>query len=337
MREATYINKLKSGVSVVALAGLLLAPLAPIDAAHASRPGNSGNTPAAERANSDNGSDRSSDSTQSSRQGNERAEEARQQNDSPSNSSSQGNNNSAAERGSDNNSRAEQASENRSSSERGSERAQEVRDNHGSSSSSTDRNNQRPDQASNQGGQQKIAICHRTNSATNPYVKNTVAAPAVANHGSDGHGGQHGGQVVTSNEHAAELKSNGTKWGDIIPHVEGITDGMNWTSEGQEVYDNDCQVATSLSDDDTDTGEDAQPEDDGEVLGGSDEVGGRGQVDADDSDVLGAATATDEPDELASTGGDAAYLAITLLISMLAGAFAYKYAAARQQKAGAIA
>src|SRR6478609_3260343 len=69
---------------------------------------------------------------------------------------------------------------------------------------------------------QKVTICHRTNSVTNPYVEITVDGQGNNDHS------QHTGPLVTSTSDAQTLKDNHVKWGDIIPPVEGVTDGLNW-------------------------------------------------------------------------------------------------------------
>ena len=85
----------------------------------------------------------------------------------------------------------------------------------------------------------KVSICHRTNSEKNPYVSNSPAAQGVIN----GHAG-HTGPVFTPG-----LKDQGIKWGDIIPPFDfgpGLQfAGLNWTAEGQAIYNNGCQFAGS--------------------------------------------------------------------------------------------
>ncbi|MBA3757413.1 hypothetical protein H0X09_00915 [Candidatus Saccharibacteria bacterium] len=81
---------------------------------------------------------------------------------------------------------------------------------------------------------EKVTICHRTNSVTNPYRQITVDKSAVDGHGENDHT-QHTGPVATSQEVAQGLKDEKKKWGDIIPH------GLNWTTVGMAVYNNGCQ------------------------------------------------------------------------------------------------
>lgn len=72
--------------------------------------------------------------------------------------------------------------------------------------------------------QARVTICHRTMSATNPYVRITVAESSV-----DGTGGA-GDHFAT---HAA----------DIIPPIEGVHGGLNWTAEGIAIYAAGCRPA----------------------------------------------------------------------------------------------
>lgn len=81
--------------------------------------------------------------------------------------------------------------------------------------------------------QEKVTICHRTNSVTNPYNKIEVSTDAVDGEGKNDHT-SHTGPVATSEAVAQALKDSKTKWGDVIPNV------LNWTTEGQALYDNDC-------------------------------------------------------------------------------------------------
>ena len=74
----------------------------------------------------------------------------------------------------------------------------------------------------------KVAICHRTNSETNPY-NNIVVAKSAAINGHAGHTGPIFGPDVED-------------WGDIIPPiVPGLPDGLNWP-EGRAILDNGCEM-----------------------------------------------------------------------------------------------
>lgn len=102
--------------------------------------------------------------------------------------------------------------------------------------------------------QPKVTICHRTNAVTNPYRVITVAQSAVddiaGNSGKKAdHYGEHPGPVASSLAVATALKQAKTKWGDIIPPVPGVHDGLNWTAEGQAIYNNGCKYVTPTSPD----------------------------------------------------------------------------------------
>jgi len=86
----------------------------------------------------------------------------------------------------------------------------------------------------------EVTICHATDSHTNPYTTNTVNRSAVDEENNqylNGHG-DHTGVVWYPGvaDHS---------WGDIIPpFTNAVTGtsfpGMNWTTEGQAIYDNGC-------------------------------------------------------------------------------------------------
>jgi hypothetical protein len=90
----------------------------------------------------------------------------------------------------------------------------------------------------------KTTICHRTNSAVNPYNSIEVDDNSVdgisGNSGKQAdHFGEHQGPIASSFEVATQLKKDKVEWGDIIPPV-GSHGGLNWTEEGQAIYYNDC-------------------------------------------------------------------------------------------------
>lgn len=87
----------------------------------------------------------------------------------------------------------------------------------------------------------KITICHRTASYSNPYTSNSVAQSSV-----DGDGGNDHGQGDHFLEHTGpvfypEIPKH-TEWGDIIPPIPGVHNGLNWTEAGQAIYNNGCEV-----------------------------------------------------------------------------------------------
>lgn len=103
--------------------------------------------------------------------------------------------------------------------------------------------------ATNQGGEKpqehKITICHANHSATGksgnqPYVRITVDHHAVVK--GSGHG-DHTGPIASTLAEADTLKEAGTHWGDIIPPVETADyPGLNWTTTGQAIYNNNCRL-----------------------------------------------------------------------------------------------
>jgi hypothetical protein len=96
-----------------------------------------------------------------------------------------------------------------------------------------------------QGNNCKVTICHRTDSATNPYTNPDVDLASVDgdstnDNGQGDHFAEHQGPVATSETVANGLKDSHTEWGDIIPPVTGVEPGLNWTAEGQAIYNNGC-------------------------------------------------------------------------------------------------
>lgn len=76
---------------------------------------------------------------------------------------------------------------------------------------------------------EKVTICHRTNSRTNPYNQQAVAKDSVV----EGHG-SHSGPIFGPDV---------DDWGDIIPPVTpGLPDGLNWNAEGQAIWENGCEM-----------------------------------------------------------------------------------------------
>ena len=75
--------------------------------------------------------------------------------------------------------------------------------------------------------EEKVVICHRTNSETNPYNQVAVALSSVIS--------AHGDHVGPIFEPGAD------EWGDIIPPVPGLPLGRNWP-EGSSVLDNGCEM-----------------------------------------------------------------------------------------------
>lgn len=102
------------------------------------------------------------------------------------------------------------------------------------------------------GGKDKITICHATNSASNPYESievNQSAADGISgnNNGKGDHYSEHTGPLAYSEAYAAQLKQEKIDWGDIIPPIDGIHQGRNWTELGQAIYNNDCNIPSKVA------------------------------------------------------------------------------------------
>ena len=84
----------------------------------------------------------------------------------------------------------------------------------------------------------KVTICHATDSAINPYERITVNVNAA-----DGVSGN-SGQTADHYSHTGPIYYTGidTAWGDIIPAIEGVHDGLNLTTLGQYILDHNCLV-----------------------------------------------------------------------------------------------
>jgi hypothetical protein len=121
-----------------------------------------------------------------------------------------------------------------------------------------------------QGQDDKVTICHRTNSVKNPYVRNTVDDDAAdGNTGNDkgkGDHSQHTGPVATSEAVAQALKDDKRNWGDIIPPHHNYA-GLNWTTDGQAVYNNDCKYISNDKPPVQNGDNPTTPTDDGQILG----------------------------------------------------------------------
>jgi hypothetical protein len=109
---------------------------------------------------------------------------------------------------------------------------------------------------------EKVTICHGNNAVKNPYVRLTVDADSADgntdNDNGKGDHSEHTGPIATSEAVAQALKDNKQAWGDIIPAHHNYA-GLNWTTEGQAIYNNNCNYTST----DTPT----TPDDDGDVLG----------------------------------------------------------------------
>lgn len=125
--------------------------------------------------------------------------------------------------------------------------------------SSNSNNNNNSNNPNNNTNGNKVDICHRTNSVSNPYNKNNVdenAADGVAgnsNGNTPDHFGEHKGPLFDP-ANPPPPPHNGDQWGDIIPPIVGAHSGLNWTTQGQVVWANNCEyVSSSLTPTLTDT------------------------------------------------------------------------------------
>ena len=75
----------------------------------------------------------------------------------------------------------------------------------------------------------KVDICHATASVSNPYSKIQVDKSSAT---ASGHA-SHSGSIYPA-----------SGWGDIIPPypTSGVVGGLNWTTAGQAIYNNDCNI-----------------------------------------------------------------------------------------------
>jgi len=101
---------------------------------------------------------------------------------------------------------------------------------------------------------QKVEICHRDSDVKQPYGSKRIEVDTSAvggrGNGNSDHS-SHEGPVPSSESEAQAIKNQHGqtgKWGDIIPPVDGVTNGMNWDTVGKAIWHNNCQypkVATA--------------------------------------------------------------------------------------------
>ena len=71
----------------------------------------------------------------------------------------------------------------------------------------------------------KVTYCHADRNANQPY--GPKALTTSENAAKKGHAG-HTGPLVTSIAQAFTIKAQGGSWGDIIPPIPGLPNGLNW-------------------------------------------------------------------------------------------------------------
>ena len=113
------------------------------------------------------------------------------------------------------------------------------------------------------GNADNVTICHRSNAVGNEYQQITVDPSAIDGIGGGDHFGEHKGPLVTSEAESQALKDQMIMWGDIIPPLAGVHDGLNWPA-GQAILENGCDVRDAADDDsgDDDSGDDDSGDDD---------------------------------------------------------------------------
>lgn len=98
--------------------------------------------------------------------------------------------------------------------------------------------------------QDKVTICHRTNSVTSPYTVNSVAVSSIDGSKKNDHS-HHLGPVFDYSDPGQYVPPfGGDEWGDIIPpHPVNENLGQNWTEiaydggpTGQEIHEAGCRV-----------------------------------------------------------------------------------------------
>ena len=107
-------------------------------------------------------------------------------------------------------------------------------------------------------GEEEITICHADANPQQPYGPGPIS-PSVNSIVNDNGHATHDGPVF--------FPGIAEQWGDIIPPFEyGDNEsfpGLNWDSDGQAIFFNDCQVPGD-EDDDGDDGDDEDGDDDGD-------------------------------------------------------------------------
>jgi len=91
----------------------------------------------------------------------------------------------------------------------------------------------------------KVDICHATSAVVNPYNKISVSTNAADGGGDNGdHFDEHNGPIFDPLTNV-----NGDDWGDIIPPIAGAHNGLNWTAQGQAIYNTrDCAYVPPVVD-----------------------------------------------------------------------------------------
>lgn len=95
---------------------------------------------------------------------------------------------------------------------------------------------------------EKVTICHRDSAVKNPYQQIEVDADSAdGDTGNDNGKGDHSlhtGPVAVDEATAQSMKDNKIDWGDIIPPHNNFI-GLNWSTEGQTIYNNGCKYPTN--------------------------------------------------------------------------------------------
>jgi len=88
----------------------------------------------------------------------------------------------------------------------------------------------------------RVTICHMTGDPANPYVMLKVRTRYADGPSKSGKGDEKDYYI---NFKGALAPGSAGKWGDIIPPIKKKHSGLNWSTEGQAIWDNGCKLASA--------------------------------------------------------------------------------------------